>query len=130
MLEKPVYPLMLRGQKRRFLLLGGMNALITNLALQLMLLVAPIVIATFFSQVINMILGYLLYGKLVFNVSERSVRTLLAFACVSLFVWCLNWFGILALVSLGFTKNLGALILVPLLPIASYLLQKYLVFSR
>ena len=122
--------LMLHGEKRRFLVLGGINSLVTNVALQAMLLVIPIVFATFLSQIINMALGYLLYGKLVFKVSRLRSRSLMSFACVSLFVWCLNWFGIVAFVFAGLTKNVAALVLVPLLPIASYFLQKHFVFSR
>jgi hypothetical protein len=107
-----------------------MNSLVANVALQLMLLAIPVVFATFLSQIINMALGYLLYGKLVFKVSRLRSRSLRSFACVSLFIWRLNWFGIVAFVFAGSTKNVAALVLLPLLPIASYFLQKHVVFSR
>jgi putative flippase GtrA len=120
----------MKGEKRRFILFGGINSLLTNLALQLLLLIVPVALATMLSQLINMILGYFLYGNFVFRSSSFDGRSRFSFAIVSMFVWLLNWAGILVLVSAGLAKNTAALILIPLLPFASFFLQKYLVFIR
>jgi len=56
------------GRKRRFLGYGAFNVLLTNLALQALLLVAHTGLATFLSQLLNVALGFVLYGKKVFRV--------------------------------------------------------------
>lgn len=116
------------GRKRRFLLFGGLNVLITNAALQLLLPLLPIGLATLVSQLINFGLGYVLYGKGVFRVDRLGQRSAAAYALVSALVWGVNWAGIGLLSGAGLQRNLAALLLVPVLPLISYGLQKRFVF--
>ena len=51
------------GEKRLFLFYGGLNFLITNIILQINLLIMPIILATILSQLINLIIGYYFYGE-------------------------------------------------------------------
>ena len=116
------------GRKRRFLLYGGLNVLITNAALQLLLPLLPIGLATLLSQLINFGLGYVLYGKGVFRVDRLGRRSAAAYGLVSALVWGVNWGGIRLLSGEGVNRNLAALLLVPVLPLISYGLQKRFVF--
>ena len=116
------------GRKRRFLLYGGLNVLITNAALQLLLPLLPIGLATLLSQLINFGLGYVLYGKGVFRVDRLGRRSAAAYGLVSALVWGVNWGGIRLLSGEGVNRNLAALLLVPVLPLISYSLQKRFVF--
>ena len=56
-----------KGKKKNFLVLGLLNFLITNIVLQISLLFLPILLATILSLIINIIFGFYLYGKFVFN---------------------------------------------------------------
>lgn len=116
------------GRKRRFLLYGGLNVLITNAALQLLLPLLPIGLATLLSQLINFGLGYVLYGKGVFRVDRLGRRSAAAYGLVSALVWGVNWGGIRLLSGEGVNRNLAALLLVPVLPVISFSLQKRFVF--
>ncbi|MEB3302860.1 MAG: hypothetical protein VKN56_12910 [Cyanobacteriota bacterium] len=118
-----------RGRKRRFLLLGSLNVLLTNLVLQGLLLILPIGLATLLSQAVNMGLGYYLYGKGVFRVSGLTRRSAVGYAFMSFFLWWLNWCGISLMAGNGIGKSLAALIMVPILPIISFPIQKHLVFA-
>ena len=119
-----------RGLKRRFLLYGALNVLITNLCLQGLLHLVPIGLATMFSQMVNLGLGYVLYGKGVFRVQRFTRRTAGAYAVMASLLWCLNWFGITVLVGHGLGKNLSALLMIPILPVISYTIQKGLIFRQ
>lgn len=117
------------GRKRRFLMVGSLNVLLTNLMLQGLLLILPIGLATLLSQGLNMALGYYLYGKGVFQVSGFTLRSAVSYAFMALFLWWLNWYGISLMAGHGISKNLAALLMIPILPVISYLIQKHLVFS-
>ena len=118
------------GRRRRFLLCGGINVAITNLCLQLLLTIAPIGLATFCSQLVNLGLGYVLYGKAVFRVARLGGRSAAAFGLVSALLWGLNWGAIALLCRFGMQRNLAALVPVPILPVISYVLQARFVFAQ
>ncbi len=117
------------GLKRRFLFYGAVNVFITNLFLQGLLLLLPIALATMLSQMINLGLGYVLYGKAVFRVARFTRRSAGAYAVLASLLWCLNWFGITVLVDQGFGKNFSAILMIPILPVISYSIQKSLIFK-
>ena len=118
-----------RGLKRRFLMVGSLNVLMTNLVLQALLLILPTGLATMLSQGVNMVLGYFLYGKGVFRVSGFTRRSAIGYAFMALLLWWLNWYGISLMAGHGISKNLGALLMIPILPVVSYLIQKHIVFA-
>jgi len=118
-----------RGRKRRFLMVGSLNVLLTNLVLQGLLLILPIGMATLLSQLVNMGLGYYLYGKGVFQVSGFTRRSAVCYALMALFLWWLNWYGISLMAGHGISKSLAALLMIPILPVVSYMIQKHYVFA-
>jgi hypothetical protein len=117
------------GRKRRFLLYGSTNVFITNLFLQGMLLLLPVGLATMFSQLVNMSLGYYLYGKGVFRVAHFTRRSAGAYVLLASFLWWLNWYGITVIAGFGVSENLAAILLIPILPVISYVVQKRMIFS-
>lgn len=118
------------GRKRRFLGYGALNVLLTNLVLQALLVVMPTGVATLLSQLVNVGLGFVLYGKKVFRVERLQKRAALRYSLLALVLWWANWSGIDALVRWSLPRHLAALALVPLLAALSYSLQKLLVFRE
>ena len=118
------------GRKRRFLSYGALNVLATNVVLQGLLLVMGTGLATFLSQLLNVGLGFVLYGKRVFRVDRLQKRSALSYALMALFLWWCNWVGIDLVASFGLTRNLAALILIPVLAAFSYAVQKLVIFRQ
>jgi len=116
------------GRKRRFLGYGILNVVVTNLLLQGLLPFMSTGLATFFSQLLNVSLGFVLYGTRVFRVERLRKRAAIAYGLLALMLWWANWVGITALAAMGLQRNLGALLLVPLLATISYVAQKLVVF--
>jgi len=118
------------GRKRRFLGYGALNVLATNLVLQGLLLVMATGLATFLSQLLNVGLGFVLYGKRVFRVERLQKRSALSYALMALGLWWCNWAGISLLAGWGLSRNLAALLLIPVLAALSYTVQKLVVFRQ
>ena len=118
------------GRKRRFLGYGALNVLATNLVLQGLLLVLGTGLATFLSQLLNVGLGFVLYGKRVFRVESLQKRSALSYALMALGLWWCNWAGITLLAGWGLSRNLAALLLIPVLAALSYTVQKLVVFRQ
>ena len=122
-----------KGQKRLFLFWGIINLFITNLFLQFILLSynsIPTSTDTFLSQLINMVLGYIMYSKLVFkNKNLFNKNFIFKYLLLMSIIWLINSFCINILVLIGIIRNLSALILIPFLANISFLMQKYFVFK-
>ena len=117
--------------KRNFLILGFFNFLITNIILQILLLISSISIATFISQFTNITIGYFLYSKFVFLVKNKNFKNFLKYFMIALITWQLNYFSINFFYNqLSFNKNIAAILMIPILTLISYLLQKYYVFAK
>ena len=119
----------LKGKKRLFLSFGIFNFLITNIVLHTSLLYFPIFFSTIFSQLVNIYIGYNLYGKKVFKIKKLKNSFFKKYVILSLILWFLNYSFIQSFSYLGFNKNLIALVIVPLLVIISYFSQKIWVFK-
>ena len=61
-----------KDEKIRFFLYGSLNTLLSNIVLQIFLLISQISIATLICQFFNLVLGYFLYGKKVFGIRKFS----------------------------------------------------------
>ncbi len=119
------------GRKRRFLFYGALNVAITNIVLQLLLLLGlPTVKATFISQVFNVFLGFFLYGKKVFRIERLQKKAAMTYGMLAIVLWAFNWGGIELINFLGPSRNLAALIMIPFLAAVSYFSQKYLIFAK
>ena len=122
-----------KGQKRRFGVAGIMNVLVTNAALQALLAsnLASVAVATLISQSINTILGYTIYGKLVFSIKGlRGKEPIIRYGVLMIAMWLLNATGIELGIVLSLSKNAAAILMVPCLAVLSYIAQKYWVFRK
>ena len=116
------------GEKRLFLSFGIFNFLITNFVLQVLLLLIPTILATVISQLVNLILGYYLYGEKVFKITRLNRFIFFKYLFLAFILWILN-FGLIQFFFYdGFNKNITAIFIIPLLVLISYLSQKYFVF--
>ena len=118
------------GEKRLFLIFGGFNFLITNVILQINLLIMPVILATILSQLINLIVGYYFYGKKVFKLNALSNLVFKKYSLLALCLWILNFSLIKSLNFLGINKNLSAVYVIPLLVLISYFVKKKYVFKK
>ena len=115
-------------QKRLFLIFGFLNFLITNAVLQISLLFTSILFSTILSQMINLLIGYNLYGKKVFKLNKLTNQFFKKYFVLAAIIWILNFGIIRSFFYFGVNKNITALLIIPLLAIISYFLQKRYVF--
>ena len=118
------------NQKKLFLFFGIFNFLVTNVVLQISLLLIPIIIATILSQIVNVIIGYYLYGKKVFKLKTLNIKVFKKYLLLSLLLWIMNFALIQSFFYFGINKNLAAFIVIPLLVSISFFCQKYFVFRK
>lgn len=114
----------------RFIFFGILNVFLSNLILQILLQHTSSVIATFFSQLINFLIGYYLYGKKVFRLKKLRIENFIKYSLLVIFLWNINWIIIEFFYSFGFTKSIIALVIVPFLALISYISQKFIVFKQ
>jgi hypothetical protein len=119
------------GTKRRFGAAGLSNILLTNGALQLLLHHhVPVMTATLVAQLFNGVYGYISYGKIAFRSSLRNGSTLARYSLLATGLWLSNWAGIQLFVQQGIPKPVGALLMVPLLALSSFVVQSVWVFVK
>lgn len=121
--------LMINRQKRSFLGYGIINFMITNIFLQISLLIMPTLLATVLSQFINLIIGFYIYGKKVFKFRALNERVFKKYLLLAIILWLLNFSIIQLFFYYGINKNLTASVIIPLLVGISYLSQKNFVFK-
>ena len=119
--------------KRKFIFFGFVNVLISNLFLQLLLLInfIPISISTLLFILFNAILGYFLYGKFVFKISNIINKN---YIYKYSFTLMLSWILLNSIISYAsifkISPNLSSVIMIPFLAIYSFLMQKYWIFKN
>ena len=118
-----------KGEKRLFLIFGILNFLITNVILQILLLLTPTLFATIISQTVNVLIGYFLYGKKVFKFKKLNKFVFKKYFFLALILWMLNFVLIQSFFYIGVNKNITAISIIPLLVIISYLSQRNFVFK-
>ena len=119
-----------KGIKRLFVAYGILNLLISNIVLQIALFLIPTLFATVLSQLVNLFIGYYLYGKKVFKLNELNNLIFKKYLSISIIAWILNYFVIEFFFNYGINKNLTAILIIPILVYFSFLSQKYYVFRR
>ena len=119
----------LNKKKKLFLVFGFLNFLITNAVLQLSLLFTPILFSTILSQMINLVIGYYLYGKKVFKLNKLSNLIFRKYFVLAFILWILNYSIIRSFFYFGLNKNITALCVIPILVAISYFFQKRFVFK-
>ena len=119
-----------KNRNYRFIIFGIFNVFISNLILQILLRYSSSVIATFFSQLINFLIGYYLYGKKVFRLKKLKIENFTKYFLLVIFLWNINWIIIEFFHSFGFNKSIIALVIIPFLALISYISQKFIVFKQ
>ena len=118
--------------KRKFIFFGILNVVVSNLLLQLLFLAnfIPISISTLIFILFNAILGYVMYGKFVFNISNIINRK---YIVKYFFTLILSWFFLNIIISffssLKISPNLSSIMMIPFLATFSFLMQKYWIFK-
>ena len=126
---KKLLVLRINAEKRSFIIYGLFNFLITNIILQILLLLIPTAIATISSQMVNLILGYYIYGKKVFKLQRLNNFVFKKYLFLAVILWILNFSLIQTFFYYGVSKNLTAILIIPFLVIISFLSQKNYVFK-
>lgn len=118
--------------KIKFLFFGILNFLITQIILGLGLLLIPIYLATFISQITNFIIGYYLYSRFVFDFKKKYLsKNFILYLSYAILIWLINWLTIYFINSnFNINKNLIAILLIPFLVVFSYLVQKNIIFKN
>ena len=129
MIPRP--PIRFKDEKIRFFLYGSFNTLLSNIVLQIFLLISQISIATLICQFFNLVLGYYLYGEKVFGISKFSKTKFFLYCLLALSCWQLNWLIIGTLTNnFHISSNISAIIGLPFIAYWSYLIQKYFIFRK
>ena len=116
--------------KIRFLMYGLINTLITNIFLQIIILLLPLWISTFLSQIFNVNLGFFIYSNLVFKLKRKSLEIFVKYFLFSIFAWNLNAFLIFKMnYHLNINIRISAILTIPLLAILSFYFQKKIIFK-
>ncbi len=121
--------ILLLNKKELFIFYGLLNTLLTNLVLQISLLFLSTIISTFLTQVFNLNFGYYLYTKKVFKVKIIKRNQFINYSIMNFLIWNINWFSIDKITALGISKNIAALLILPLLALISYICQNYIIFK-
>ena len=119
----------LKGKKKLFLVYGILNFLVTNIILQILLLIIPTFFATVLSQIVNLFIGFFLYGKKVFKFKKLNKFVFKKYLLQAFILWILNFALIQCFFNIGVNKNVTAILVVPLLVAISYCSQRYFVFK-
>ena len=119
-----------KGIKRLFLVAGAFNFIITNVILQILLLIIPTLLATVTSQLVNLLIGFYVYGKKVFKARKLDRFVFKKYLLLSLILWLLNFGFIQGFFYFGVNKNITAILIIPFLAAVSYFTQKSFVFSK
>ncbi len=121
--------LQINKQKKLFIFFGFFNFLITNAVLHIFLLFTPILFSTILSQIINLLIGYYLYGKKVFKLNKLTNSVFIKYFVMAFIIWSLNFSIIRSFFYFGVNKNITALFILPILVMISYFFQKRFVFK-
>ena len=125
-----IYKLSNLNIKIRFIILGLLNIFITNIILQIIILLLPLWISTFLSQMFNLIFGFFIYSKLVFNLRKNKLNSFLKYFLFSIFIWNFNALLISGMnYYLNINVRISAFLTIPLLAILSFYFQKKIIFK-
>ena len=110
----------------KFIIFGSLITFLSNSTLLLILLILPLSISTFISQIFHAYLGYLANK---YGVFKRKGKPM-AYIFLVLASWLIQWILIKRITSLGFSSPLAVLIAIPFLATFSFINQKYFVFRK
>ena len=82
------------------------------------------------SQIINVLIGFYLYGKKVFKVNKITKKIFRNYLFLAISIFVINSFTIALLVKIEINKNLAALYVLPFLVWISFYIQNKFVFTK
>lgn len=121
-----------QNNKIRFLLIGTFNLIISNIIFQILLYkdIFPVIFSSLIYVAFYAIFGFILYGKLLF---KKKIIFKLSLITKYLILLIFSWFILNLAIYIGLKVNISAnivsLIVIPLVAINSYLVQKVWVFK-
>ena len=110
----------------KFIIFGALITFLSNFILLFILLILPLGISTFISQVFHAYLGYLANKYGVFKRKGKPI----AYIFLVLASWLIQWILIKSITSFGFSSSLAILIAIPFLATFSFINQKYFIFRK
>ena len=110
----------------KFIIFGSLITFLSNSTLLLILLILPLSISTFISQILHAYLGYLANKYGVFKRKGKPI----AYIFLVLASWLIQWILIKSITSFGFSSSLAVLIAIPFLATFSFINQKYFIFKK
>ena len=110
----------------KFIIFGALITFLSNFTLLFMLLILPLGISTFISQILHAYLGYLANKYGVFKRKGKPI----AYIFLVLASWLIQWILIKSITSLGLSSSLAVLIAIPFLATFSFINQKYFIFKK
>ena len=116
----------------RFLLLGSLNLIISNLLFQILLLINlfPVIISSLIYLIFSAVFSFVLYGKFLFRKKIIFKSTLIIRYLILLtFSWLVLNLTIQIGLRFGISSNISSLLVIPFLAINSYNMQKFWVFK-
>ena len=118
--------------KIKFLFLGGLNCIFSNIILQILLLLdfIPIILSTIIFIFFNTILGFFLYSKLLFNKKNVFKRSyIIKYLILLFFSWIILNLAIFVGIKLDISPKISSILIIPMIAANSYLIQKSWVFN-
>lgn len=109
----------------RFIIFGFFNTILSNLLLILLLKILPLSISALIAQIFHAITSYFFGTVKIF----KKYGSPLKFFVLVIFSWTLQWQLIKTLKEIGFDNLYAILIVIPLLALLSYLIQKIFIFK-
>ncbi len=109
----------------KFVFFGFLITLLSNTSLILILLILPLSLATFLSQVLHAYLGFLANKYGVFKRKGNPI----AYIFLVIISWFIQWFLIKFIGMLGISSTLAVLVAIPFLATFSFFAQKFIVFK-
>ena len=110
----------------KFIIFGALITFLSNGTLLFMLLILPLSISTFISQIMHAYLGYLANKHGVFKQKGKPISYIL----LVLASWLIQWILIKSITSLGLSSSLAVLVVIPFLATFSFFNQKYFIFRK
>ena len=110
----------------KFIIFGALITFLSNSTLLLLLLILPLSISTFISQILHAYLGYLANKYGVFKRKGKPI----AYILLVLSSWLIQWILLKGITSLGLSSSLAVLIAIPFLATFSFINQKYFIFRK
>ena len=109
----------------KFIIFGAAITLLSNSSLLIMILILPLSLATFLTQIMHAYLGYLANK---YGVFKRQGRPL-AYSFIVIISWVMQWLLIKSIVLIGFSYLTAVIIAIPFMATFSFIAQKFIIFK-